>query len=69
MAALAKRAPVVRSEGDGAPSTPAAPKAKRVQPSAKQERLGPGWNHVVHAGRVVKATPPAAPNLTPGPGI
>jgi hypothetical protein len=66
MAALAKREPVERSERDSAPSSPAVPKAKLVQPSAKQESLGPGWNHV-HAGRVVKATSSAAPHFTPGP--
>jgi hypothetical protein len=60
-AALAKRAPIERTNVGGAPSPP---KAKQAVPSAEQENLGPGWNHVVHGGRVVKAAtlPPSEPS-------
>jgi chromosome segregation ATPase len=43
------------------------PKAKRAEPSAEQESLGPGWNHVVSGGRVKAATPKSAPEVTVGP--
>jgi hypothetical protein len=44
------------------------PKGKRAEPSAEQDSLGPGWNHVVSGGRVVKAaTPKSAPKVTVGP--
>jgi hypothetical protein len=55
-AALAMWTPVVRSKEGSAPSL-AAPKAKRADPSAQQENLGPGWNHVVRGGCVVRAIP------------
>jgi hypothetical protein len=43
------------------------PKAKRAEPSSEQESLGPGWNHVVRGGRVVKAaSPKSAPKVTVG---
>jgi hypothetical protein len=51
-AALTKRASIERSKVGSAPS---APKANQAVPSAEQENLGPGWNHVVLGGRVVKA--------------
>jgi hypothetical protein len=44
------------------------PKRKRAEPSAEQGSLGPGWNHVVSGGRVVKAaTPNSAPKVAVGP--
>jgi hypothetical protein len=64
-AALAMRTPVTLSKG-GAPNPPAAPKAKRTEPFAKQESLGPRWNHVVRGGRFVSATPHADPHSRPG---
>jgi hypothetical protein len=36
------------------------PKEKRAEPSAEQQSLGPGWNHVVRKGRVVKAASPSS---------
>jgi hypothetical protein len=42
-------------------------KVVKPQPSAKQESLGPGWNHVVKGGRVVKATLPTPPEPAPRP--
>jgi hypothetical protein len=64
-AALAKRSPVESS--GGAPTLPAPPKLNPAGPSAKQESLGPGWNHVVHGGHVVKATSPTDHQPIPGP--
>ena len=65
-AALARRAPVNRSKGRG-PSSPPAVQVTRAEPSAEQEKLGPGWNHVVRGGRVVKATTPPTPIPAPSP--
>jgi len=53
-AVLAKRSPVGRNKGRGTPSPPAV-QAKWAEPSAEQ-KLGPGWNHVVRGGRVVIKT-------------
>jgi hypothetical protein len=64
-AALAKRTPVRNKEGS-APSLATA-EVKCEEPTAKQEILGPGWNHVC-GGRVVKATP-TDPIPTPEPVI
>jgi hypothetical protein len=64
-AALAKWAPVGRSKGGGSPRPPTAPKAQWAEPSALQESLGPGWNHNVSGGRVVKAA--TYPLSTPFP--
>ena len=58
--------PVDRSKGRG-PSSPPAVQATRAELSAEQEKLGPGWNHVVCGGRVVKTTTPPAPIPTPCP--
>jgi hypothetical protein len=55
MAALAKRAGVKTN----------APKAKQVEPSAKQESLRPGWNNVVSGGRIIKADIPPNPKPVP----
>ena len=43
------------------------PKEKRAEPSAEQESLGPGWNHVVRGGRVVKAASPPSHNHATDP--
>jgi hypothetical protein len=64
-AALTKRKPIVRSK-EGSATSLAAPKAKQAEPSAEQEKLGPGWNHVVCGCRVVRVTP-ADPLPTPDP--
>jgi hypothetical protein len=64
-AALAKRAPIVRSKG-GSPRPLAAPKAERAEPFAKAESLEPGWNNV-HWSRVDKAATPPSPNPTHSP--
>jgi len=67
-AALAKQAPE-SSRKSVATALPAAPKAQRAGPSAKQKNLGEGWNHVVRGGRFVKATtnPPNNPHTNPPP--
>ena len=64
-AALDMRMPVEHGKGSGAPSLPAAPKAKRVERTAEQERLGSCWNHVVRGDRVFRATPPTDPQPLP----
>jgi len=66
-AALAKRAPFVRSKVGSAPRPPVASKAQRSEPTAKQERLGQGWNHVVRGGRVIKVASLPTPKLAPSP--
>jgi len=66
-AALAKRAPFVRSKAGSAFSPSVAPKAQRPEPNAEQERLGQRWNHVVRGGRVIKAASPPSPNPAPSP--
>jgi hypothetical protein len=66
-AALAKRALIVRSKMGSAPSPPVTSKAQRPEPTAEQERLVQGWNHVVRGGRVIKAASPPSPNHTPSP--
>jgi hypothetical protein len=43
---------------------PAAPKSAPAKPSPEQEKLGPGWNHVVRGGRVVKAQATSSPAST-----
>jgi glutaredoxin len=48
-AALAKQAPE-RARKSAPTGHPAAPKAQRAGPSAKQIDLGDGWNHVVRRG-------------------
>jgi hypothetical protein len=50
----------------GAPTLPALLKLNQSGPSAEQEILGPGWNHVVHGGHVVRATSPTDHQHTPG---
>jgi hypothetical protein len=50
-AALAKRAPTERSRVGGAPSPP---NAKQAMPSAQQENLGPGWNHVIRGAESLR---------------
>jgi hypothetical protein len=62
-AALTKLASIERSKVGDAPS---APKAKQTVPSAEQENLGPGWNHV-RVGHVVKAATLPPPEPSPGP--
>ena len=42
------------------------PEVKQVEPSAEQESLGPGWNHVVRGGRVIRARAPPSPKPAPG---
>ena len=65
-AVLAKQTSVEHSKGGGTPGLPVAPKANQVEPTAKQERLGPGCNHV-HWGHVVRASPPTNPESTASP--
>jgi hypothetical protein len=62
---LAKGLPVESIRG--APTLPALPKLNRAEPSAKQESLGPGWNHTVHEEHVVRATSPTDHQPTSGP--
>jgi hypothetical protein len=61
-AADAKRARGERSRKDGVSTRLPAPKSAPAKPSPEQEKLGPGWNHVVRDGRVVKAQ--ATPSIT-----
>ena len=65
-AALAKQEPVRRRKSV-ATGQPAAPKAQRAGPSARQRDLGEGWNHVVRGGRVIKAT--TTPLTKPNPNL
>ena len=65
-AALAKQAPECVRKGD-ATGHPAAPKAQRAGPSAKQMDLDEGWNHVLRGRRVVKATTTPAQILIQNP--
>jgi hypothetical protein len=55
--ALVKRAHIERNKVSGLPI----PTTKLAEPSAEQESLGPGWNHAVRGGRVVKAATPPSP--------
>jgi hypothetical protein len=64
-AALAKQVPNQRTRASGAAVQPAANRGVTPQPSAEQENLGSGWNHVVRGGRVVKATLPTLPEPAP----
>jgi hypothetical protein len=64
-AALAKQVPMQRTRTSGAAVQPAANKVVTPQPSAEQQSLGSGWNHVVQGGRIVKATLPTP--LEPAP--
>jgi hypothetical protein len=57
-AALTRQVPYQRTRTSGAAVQLAAKRAVTPQPSTKQDSLGPGWNHVVRGGRVVKATLP-----------
>jgi hypothetical protein len=66
-AALPKQVPMQRSRTIGAAGNHAANKVATPQPSAEQESLGPGWNHVVREGRVVKANLPTPPEPAPKP--
>ena len=61
------RAPVECSKVGGAPRPPTGPRTKQAEPSAEQEDLRPGWNHVVCGGRVIKAATPPSHNPSPGP--
>jgi hypothetical protein len=54
-AAPAKRAQGERDQKDGVSSRLTAPKSVPARPFSEQENLGPGWNHVVRGGRVMKA--------------
>jgi hypothetical protein len=54
-------------QANGASGRPAAPKPASAGPQAEQESLGPGWNHVVQGGRVVKTTVPTPPEPSPRP--
>jgi hypothetical protein len=51
----------------GVHPAPRHPKAQRLVPTAEQERLEQGWNHVIRGGRVIKAASPPSPNFTPCP--
>jgi len=54
-----------KAKGAGHPAV--LPQAKWLGPSAEQKSLRPSSNTIVSAGRVVKATPPADPQHSPGP--
>jgi hypothetical protein len=54
-AAAGKRAQVERGQNDGVYTRLPAPKSAPARPCPEQEKLGPGWNHVVRGGRVVQA--------------
>jgi hypothetical protein len=62
--AVVKHAPehMKRSSETG---QPAAPRAVQAKPSAQQESLDTGQNHVVRGSCVVKTTPTITPNPTP----
>jgi hypothetical protein len=64
-AALAKRGQTKRRQANFGTCRPGAPKSARPGPSVEQESLGPGWNHVVQEGRVVKVTVPTPPEHSP----
>lgn len=51
-AVLTTRASTERRQMSGSSGRSGAPKEAREVPSAEQENLGPGWNHVVLWGRV-----------------
>jgi hypothetical protein len=63
-AAAAKRAQGERSRKDGVSKRLPPPKSAPAKPSPEQEKLGPGWNHVVRGGRVVKAQGTPSPAST-----
>jgi hypothetical protein len=54
-----------RAQKSAATGHPAAPKAQRARPFAKQMDLGEGWDHVVRGRRVVKATTPPPQSQIP----
>jgi hypothetical protein len=64
-AALVKRGQPERRQAICAPGRPAAPQPARAVPTAELESLGPGWNHVVKGGRVLKSTFPNPAESSP----
>jgi hypothetical protein len=62
-AAAAMRAQEERCRKDEVSTRRPAPKSVPPKPSPEKEKLGPGWNHVVRGGSVVKAQ--ATPNHAP----
>jgi hypothetical protein len=64
-AAAAKRVQGERGHKDGVSSRLPAPKPAPASLSPEQEKLGPGWNHVVRGGRIVKAEATKEPTLNP----
>jgi hypothetical protein len=68
-ASLAKRVPKQSTRTNGAAVQTAASRVVTPKPSAKLERLGSGWNHVVRGGRVVKGTLTTTPETAPRPVV
>jgi hypothetical protein len=64
-AELEKQVPNQRTQTSGAAVQPAAKRVVTPQPSAEQESLGSGWNHIVRGVRVVKANLPIPPEPAP----
>jgi hypothetical protein len=62
-AAAARREQGESGRKDGVSTRLPAPESAPAEPSPEQEKLGPGWNHVVRGGRVAKVQ--ATPNPTP----
>jgi hypothetical protein len=52
------------SRKEGVSTRLQAPKSTPAKPSPEQEKLGPGWNHIVRGGRVVKAQATPSPAST-----
>jgi hypothetical protein len=63
--AAAKRAQGKRGQKDGVSSRLPAPKSAPASLCPEQEKLGPGWNHVVRGGRIVKAQAKKEPAPNP----
>jgi hypothetical protein len=49
---------------DGVSTRLPAPKSAPAKPSPEQEKLSPGWNHVVRGGHVVQAQATSSPSST-----
>jgi hypothetical protein len=63
-AAATKRAQGERTRKDDVSTGLPAPKSAPAKPSPEQEKLGPGWNHVVRGSRVVKVQATQRPAST-----
>jgi hypothetical protein len=64
-AAAAKRAQGEHGQKDGVSTRLPTPKSTPASLPPEQEKLGPGWNHVVRGGSVVKAKATKEPTLNP----